>query len=288
MSQPQTALGDERPDPKADLASINSSLDRVKSGTDSIAVLDGLQAIASRDGGDPSVGVIALRAIVHLAKDDALMQDYLLRVIRTAANDTVVNEACVLIVYVADLEGRKALLHEITDAWKAERLHPAMESLATLGDQAFAEWIDRTVKTLKEDDPRARFLKTLAEKIQLQKPPAKLVAYLKTGEKTIDRAWVIRQATRHGIPRTEIRSAVLTAIEAENKQDALKSNLDLLMACEECGVFTADDASKIPVVNDAKGFRELMTHEGPSPTWATLPQTLRARFYRIDASMVRN
>ncbi|GJQ27710.1 MAG: hypothetical protein HBSAPP02_27420 [Phycisphaerae bacterium] len=220
--------------------------------------------------------------MIHLAKDNALIQDYLLRVIRNAANDTVVNEACVLIVYVADQKGRKALLHEVAEAWKGERLHPAMESLATLGDAAFAEWIQRTAETLKEDDPRTRFLRTLAEKIQLQTPPANLIAYLKSGSKILDRGWVVRQAVRHGIPRSEIRSAVLTAIERENKPDALKSNLDLLIACEECGIFTEKDASEIALVQDTRSLRNVMTHEGSSPTWATLPLVLRAKFYRLD------
>ncbi|MFH1419859.1 MAG: hypothetical protein ABII12_16415 [Planctomycetota bacterium] len=282
VSQSQSALGDDRPDLNEDLAYINSSLDRVQSGTDANAVIDGLRAIASRDGVDPSIGVIALRAMIHLAKDNALIQDYLLRVIRNAANDTVVNEACALIVYVADQKGRKALLHEVAEAWKGERLHPAMESLATLGDAAFAEWIQRTAKTLKEDDPRTRFFRTLAEKIQLQTPPANLIAYLKSGSKSLDRAWVVRQAVRHGIPRREIRSAVLTAIEHETKPDTLKSNLDLLIACEECGIFTAKDASEIALVQDTRNLRNVMTHEGSSLTWATLPQVLRAKFYRLD------
>ncbi|HUT57085.1 MAG TPA: hypothetical protein VNA25_04325 [Phycisphaerae bacterium] len=269
-------------DPDMHGAFIQGSLGMVQEGVSREAVLEELVCIATSD--NRWTAAPALRALFHIANDDRQIREYLLRVIEDErATRVATAEASRLFVYVADKDGRSALLEHVQRQWDK---HPrdctwntAWTPLVELGDVAFLRWLDRTGEGLGGDDVLRSVFGRAKTMIRLQENVTDLLAYLRSDREDIDCAWLVRQAMRHGARREDVRSAILEYLRRAGGRPS--TCLSLVRACAEYGILTSEDASEDNTMRVLRQVRYSSDDEALWPNWATLPAAKRAEFYRL-------
>lgn len=265
---------------------IDGSLNMVREGAGREAVLNQLACIAKSD--DRRAAVPALRALFHVASDDNQIRNYLLAVINDdRTSSPAASEASRLFVYVADEEGRSELLELVKRQWDNRggncKWSAGWEALIELGDVAFLRWLDRTAEALGEDDPLRPVVDRARTMIRLQESPSDLLAYMRSDREDIDRAWIVRQAMRHGASRNEIRDAVLEHLGRVDEQRLLSLNLLLVRACDEYGILNTDDVAQINTIRAIRQIRYSSDDQSAQwPKWTTDVEAKRAKFYRLE------
>ncbi|MFQ5806897.1 MAG: hypothetical protein ACE5I3_10650 [Phycisphaerae bacterium] len=223
----------------------------------------------------------------HLAQDDAEIQRRLLEIIRAPDTDSIaLSTACRLIVYVADVDGRRELLADVKRRWEEREFNPGLGALVELGDVECLHWLEGMTppENLNEDlkDHWQRYLNSYTVRLRIQQKPSQLLKYLSSDRDEIDRGWVVRQASRHGATRPEIRRAVMTYLRRVAPNSSALAHASLVIASDECGVFTAEDAREIEAIRAVRQFLDSESQEGTFPAWARLPDVRRAQFYRFE------
>lgn len=240
-------------DQNAHRAFVTGSLKRVEEGADRERVLDTLVCIARGDGSDPLVGCGAVRAVFHIAKENQRIQEYLLKVItdeRTKA--TTVSAACELFGYVSDENGRRELLDHVKRQWHAGCGNHGFQVLAEIGDVGFLAWLDETATGLDQDNPLRLGIDPIRKRIRLQRNVPELLSYLKSERKDIDRAWVVRQAMRHGATREGVRNATMAYLHRVAQESSPSGHLSVVRVCDEYGIFTAEDVRTTGTIRAAR------------------------------------
>jgi len=262
---------------------VGDSLKMVEAGTDRSEVLGQLISVGTKEPADAYIGAAALRAIFHIAGQDQRIQECLLRVIRNPrTNDSTRRGACRLIVYVADERGRKELLADVKRRWHEQRKAPGLEALVELGDEEALRWLKEIGRSEDLDECARRYVDSFIERLEVQQNTSDLLEYIQSDRDGIDRGWAVRQAKRHGATCVEIRDAVMSHLRRVAPRTSALSHASLVIACDECAVFTADDANEIEAIQTVRHYLNLLSQEGAFPAWATLPEVRRAQFYRFE------
>ncbi len=269
-------------DPDARGSFIAKSLELVNSGSDRGRILGTLTCIARAEDTTGYVGIQAVGAIFHIAQQNRVIQEYLLRIIRDdGAGATTRLIACEFLVYVADETGRQELLHQLKRRWP-RRASGELSALIELGDPGVLCWLEETATATENDRLRA-YLETRAEWVRVQESTERLLATVESDGGTHDRGWIVRQAMRHGATREAIRNAVLAylrRIERTRGENLRES--PLLAACEECGIFKDRDMDEFPAIRAFRETRKYIAEEPVIHEWATLISTKRAQFYGLN------
>ena len=160
---------------------VVSSLDYVKSGTDSASVLEALMCIALAEPGNPWVGNATVRAMFHIADENGRIQEYLLRIIRDDNVECTTRwAACKQVTWVLDDVGRKIIHEDVVRRWKEGRDNHGIGTLVTLGDPEFLSWAEETATEMSQDNPMKSFLEHQARLIRLQHDLPRLLQELES------------------------------------------------------------------------------------------------------------
>ena len=229
-----------------------------------------------------SVGVKAVGALFHIANDDQVIQDYLLKIIADdGARPGTRSIACDLLVYVADETAKQQLLRHLVRRWP-EHAAGELGALIELGDPAVLRWLEATAAAA--DNARLRqYLESRAELVRVQQSTERLLAALQADRDVYGRGWLVRQARRHGASRASIRKTVLSYLRglAARDPDSLDRQRSLFEACESCGIFTDEDMEEFPAIRTYRDFRKNLSGEPLIADWATLIDAKRAEFYGL-------
>lgn len=269
---------------------VYSSKRLVDEGADREAMIDALLHIERARRDDPSFSAICVRAIYHLASDDRHARQCMLE-IGLSAEDSVCcsgREAFRLLTYVANDSDREILRGIVESGFPLRaNAHYALETLVELGDRPTLKWLEAYLARLpNEYEPIRPQLEASAEKIRLQQDTKKLEACLASMETEAPlRAWAVRQSLRHGIAGARIHELILAYFKcAIDKGVELAEITSIVIACDECGILTSQDAT-IPAVASARALlNSFSTEGGTAPSWATKSVEKRLAFYRISNS----
>ena len=262
---------------------VADSLANVEAGMEREAVMDILLDIATRDNG-PNTAQPAVRALFHIAPDDAVARSYLLKILtHPNTHKQVCSIARIFFIYVADEPAQDVLREVVKDAWEQGKLHPGLHALVELGSPRTLAWLEETVQAMDEGAPMRGFLDRHATKIRLQRDLPALLAQLDSNFKFIDKGWVVQQALRYGVARKEIRRRVLDVLKRAEATGERVRETSLIFACLEGGVFTEQDTREVKSIGAGKLLRTSLSGERTSPRWATRAETKRAEFYRLNA-----
>jgi hypothetical protein len=198
-----------------------------------------------------------------------------LNIIERDADELVVDNACRLLVYVSDERSTSRLRNRLRMKWEAGGMAGSeLWALTELGDAETADWIQTVVAALPADDRRAEFLESHAKLIRIQLNPDTIPTLILASGKGVDRCWLIRNAVRLGVNKSEIRNAAVGYLRSTDMNAPSSRDVDFAQTCAELGLFTPEEEIE---------YKPLMlfvarSEAGP-PSWATKVRELRRKFY---------
>ncbi|UCE60869.1 MAG: hypothetical protein JSU63_03790 [Phycisphaerales bacterium] len=254
-------------------------------------VLETLTCLCRREDLGPFGSRAAVAGIFHIAEGEASVRSHLIEIIEDPQTSQSVHHiALELLVYVADKEVQNRVLAHLKANWPNSRWGDYFDFFREVGDVEFLKWLEEESVIRGVIEMPDWFLRTQARYIRIQQNVDDLLAYLRSDDEELDRAWVARQASRHGATREEIREAIFTSFEdARDQKIPLTRNSGLVLQCDEFGVFEREDADRFPEIERARVARKALSIEDPYwPPWALLTiQKRKARFYKV-ARMVQD
>lgn len=262
-------------------AFVGSSLKLAESGTDKGTVLSALFCIATNPDVDLQIGNSTVRALFHIAADDGRRRDLLQRILREdGTRSGVIKDACNLLVYIANVDSRSALLEFVKARWPSTKSGYAIDALTELGDQGLLTWIDQIVKDRPGDHVYRGYFDRVRRKVKIQRSVPEMLAYIEGDHTDIKRRWVIHQAIRHGASRTDVRKAAMAYLRRSDPESARYHRRMTVRACDEVGAFAPEHAQELDVIRRTREI--IFSSDPPGPRWATLPDTKRAEFYSLN------
>lgn len=258
---------------------VFTALERVEAGIDRNHALEALACIAATEP-DAMYSGYALRALFHLAHSDDAIRRYFLQVIGDARTLGVTRlTACGLLMYVADDDVRKVFLQQVREGWGKTDMGGQFWALVQLGDLDFLHWLDGIISELHPGDARMAWLQEQARLVRVQHNPQELFQLIRAEEPGIDRAWLVRQGMRNGVPRAELMQAMIDYLDYAKRHSRRHFGVsDMLKACEEYDLLSE---------RQRRSYRRLrrsgtiISCNGPGPRWATLVEKKRDRFWGV-------
>jgi hypothetical protein len=149
-------------------------------------------------------------------------------------------------------------------------------ALVELGDLDFLRWLEEIIRAMPDTDQRKGWLKSQAQLVRLQHDSDVLLGLLRSGERGLDGAWLLRQGVRHGVDREALRSAATDRLRAARDDPGARDDASTLKReCEDLDLFGEAEMESFKFIDVPRGISD-----GPRPGWATLTETMRAAFYR--------
>ena len=220
-----------------------------------------LEAVAETDG--PILKFLTIMATrpefgVHTYALSAIAESRAPAEVRRVAALEVVTKtpryavALAPLVGVLEQESIPELRKLVRQSSGADQFHShAAAILAHLGDEGILPDLERwqtifAQKGKNLDD----YAKSWIWKIQVQHPPEKLVAYIASDSPRLAREWAVRRAVELGVPKSEIRQAVLAHVaklEATGKREVYGRMIMMKQVGLELGVLESEDLPDVKI-----------------------------------------
>lgn len=268
--------------PDLRLRFINQSREYIEQGEAADRVLDALECIAIEVGGY-FAGDSALAAMFHLSDDDSDLRERLLRIAVDPRTEEMTRRgACHLIRNLAgDRETQQSLLRYVKDYWRAPGTIQVGELLKDLNNIEYLHFLEERVADPEENIGVKRLCERPIGEMKAAMTLEGALNLIQSGELHADRAWLLRQAARHGATKAQLRTAVLSFLR--NHRDVAKRTGESSIAREIIAydLFGNDDEREFPFVAGVRGTRT-SANRGPHPLWATRCLGEDDKFFRRD------
>jgi|GEM_PF-3391353 len=270
-------------DPVIWLDFVNRSNDDARQENNRERVLQTLECIAIQDRTISTIGTQAVLALVHIAGDDSLLADRLIRiVVNPGTQEPVRATACrILPLITEETDEHKliAFLKEQHDIGKVYSVYLALREIGSLEFQEFAQ--ERAADPNEAEWFRQQCAAVVAQ-LQASQTLAGTLTVLNEGleNQRVDGALALRHAAHLGATSTQLRAAALAFLKRCNNQGRPGEGIDVALEGLNRAIFTAEDADNYQIIHNAKNI-----HGGraAAPKWATYHKELEERFYRKES-----
>lgn len=244
-------------------------------------MLNALQCLAQSDTVEKPLAQGAVRAIFAIATTDLEARARLLDIIGNEKTILSAHRlACELLVYVSDEDTAEQMLRKLRELWPTNRWGGYFEFFRETGYVEFFDWLHAARATGDLAVLPASLVDDYDKCAVLYRDQVRLIRELENSEGGLDAAWALRQATRYGVERGQLRNAVSKRITACGQDfRCIVKNRKLIAQATEAGI-------DLPLEEEhRKLLNQFHTEQGVFPTWAaTRIAEKRAEFYKHRAS----